>query len=74
MAGSDSPGLDCIVGRHLFFDIHDERDTVVGDWCPWCGTGTYDGERITDDGRPVGFTPTYRARIPGGFHRDPATT
>lgn len=70
--GGRNPGLDCITGQHLFFDIHDEQGTVIGGWCAWCGTAAYDGDRITDVGDPVGFTPTYRARIPDGFHRYPA--
>jgi hypothetical protein len=68
-----NPSFDCLAGMHLFFDIHDEQGRTVGGWCPWCGTGSYDGDRITGDGRPVGFVPTYRARIPDGFHREPAT-
>lgn len=73
-------GLACIVGGHLFADILDaSTGDLVGDWCLWCGTGVYDGERITVLGQPVGFTPRYQARIPDGFHRlpedaPPATT
>ena len=66
-----NPSFDCITGRHLFADVHD-GEVCVGGWCLWCGTGTYDAERITDDGRTVGFTPTYRVRVPDGFHRVPA--
>ncbi|GAA3765655.1 hypothetical protein [Micromonospora maritima] len=63
-----NPSLDCITGRHLFADVFD-GEACVGGWCLWCGGGAYDGERITDDGQAVGFTPTYRVRVPDGFHR-----
>ncbi len=41
----------------------------VGGWCLWCGTAAYDGERITDDGQPVDFTPVYVARITADWFR-----
>lgn len=65
---TSSPGLDCLVGGHLLMDIRDEHSSV-GCWCLWCGTGLYDGDRITDDGEPVGFIPAFVARVPDGFHR-----
>lgn len=64
-----NPSFDCITGRHLFFEILDGRGGNVGGWCPWCGTGSYDGDRITIDGQAVGFTPRFVVRIPEGFHR-----
>jgi hypothetical protein len=70
MSEADNPGFDCITGRHLFFEVYDEDRVHVGGWCPWCGTGSYDGDRITDDGRAVGFTPAFETRIPDGFHRE----
>lgn len=66
-----NPGLDCLTGHHLDFDIVDERAELVGSWCSWCGTATYDGDRITEDGEPVGFEPTFVVRVPDGFHRHP---
>lgn len=64
-----NPSFDCVGGHHLFYDIHDPAGLVVGGWCPWCGTGAYDPDRITEDGRAVGFEPDYRVRIPAGFSR-----
>lgn len=66
-----NPSFDCATGRHLFVDVLD-GEACAGGWCLWCGTATYDAERITDDGRPVGFVPTYRVRVPPSFHRVPA--
>lgn len=51
-------------------DRDDER--IIGGWCMWCGTAAYDADRISDDGTGIGFTPTFRARIPDGFHRQTA--
>lgn len=74
-----NPSFDCITGGHLLMEVYD-AETVetdlpkrqpVGSWCLWCGTGAYDGERITDDG-PVGFTPIYHLHIPATWHRNPA--
>ncbi len=64
-----NPGLDCTVGLHLFADIHDEHGGIVGGWCLWCGTAAYDGDRISDDGHPIGFQPTYTVRVPDRWHR-----
>jgi hypothetical protein len=69
---SNNPSFDCVVGRHLFFDFLDEQGATVGGWCPWCGTGAYDADLVSMEGQPVGFTPTFVARIPDGFHRPAA--
>lgn len=64
------PGLDCLTGKCLFVDIVDKKSgEVVGCWCLCCGGGSYDGDRVTADGKPVGFRPKFRIRIPDGFHR-----
>lgn len=67
---ADQPGLACIVGKHLFVDVHDAANgECVGGWCLWCGTAAYDGDRITEEGQAVGFTPTFEVRLPAGFFR-----
>lgn len=63
------PGLDCVVGMHLWFEAVDAGGSVAGSWCPWCGTGVTDPDRITDNGEPIGFDPTFVVRVPDGFHR-----
>jgi hypothetical protein len=72
VTNAPSPGLDCITGLHLHVDVFDERGGCVGGWCVWCGTAAYDGDRITEDGRAIGFTASYRMRMADDFHRDPA--
>lgn len=69
---TSQPGIACITGKHIFIDVRDAATgDDVGGWCLWCGGGAYDGDRITGDGSPVGFTPRYVARVPDGFFRLP---
>lgn len=71
MSDPRNPSFDCVAGKHLHVDVVNEaRDVVVGGWCLWCGTAAYDPDGITDDGKPIGFTPNYRIRIPDGFTRE----
>jgi hypothetical protein len=64
-----NPNLACIGGKCLLIDATDDAGSVVGCWCLWCGTATYDGERISDEGQPIGFVPSFTVRLPDGFHR-----
>lgn len=62
-------GLECVGDHHLWFTVRDEQNIQVASWCPWCGTGVYNPDRITDDSQPVGFTPQYGVEIPDGWRR-----
>lgn len=74
-----NPSFDCITGDHILMEVYDDataetdlpKRQPVGSWCLWCGTGVFDGERITDDGA-CSFTPVYHLHIPATWHRDPA--
>ena len=68
---NSNPGLACLCGHHLFVDVLAETGVLVGSWCIWCGTASYDGDLITDNGEPIGFEPTFAVRVPNGFHRRP---
>lgn len=71
--GSKIPGVACFGGKCLLVDVYDaakpKKKGPVACWCLWCGGGSYDGDRVTDDGKPIGFTPKFKIRIPEGFHR-----
>lgn len=68
----EQPGLECVVGHHLFMEAFDEKDELIVSWCLWDGGGvTYHPDRMggPHEDEPLGWTPTYNVRVPDGWHR-----
>lgn len=42
---TNPPGLSCFTAGHILMEMIGADGILIGLWCLWCGTGTFDTAR-----------------------------